>query len=141
MFVKNCIRHESTPLSFTPEPNLVIRFGVHSSLHPNHHHQIIFSKFNLATCYLPPFIRLVWNYQQASTDLIKQAIELFDWEKSLSNLDVNKQISVFKEKIINIFWKFYSARNNPCNDKYAPWMNKQIKTLIAEKNTLYKRLK
>ena len=81
--------------------------GVHPSLHPNCHHQIV-AKFNLTFFYPPPYKRLVWHYQQANTDLIKRAIELFDWEKSFSNLDVNKQVSVFNETII----KFYSARNN-----------------------------
>ena len=30
------------------QPNLLIESGVHPSLHPNCHHQIIFAKFNLA---------------------------------------------------------------------------------------------
>ena len=29
------------------QPNLLIESGVHPSLHPNCHHQIIFAKFNL----------------------------------------------------------------------------------------------
>ena len=68
-------------------------------------------------------------------------IELFDWEKSLSNPDVNKQVSVFNEMIMNIFENFIPHETITCNDKYSPWMNKQIKILIAEKNNLYKRLK
>ena len=42
---------------------------------------------------------------------------------------------------MNIFKNFIPHETITCNDKDPPWMNKQIKTLIAEKNTLYKRLK
>ena len=34
-------------LIFTSQPNLITGSGVHPSLHPNPHHQIIFAKFNL----------------------------------------------------------------------------------------------
>ena len=36
-------------LLFTSQPNIVMYPGIHSSLHPNCHHQIIFAKFNLTT--------------------------------------------------------------------------------------------
>ena len=40
-------------LIFTSQPNLVMESRVHSSLHPNSHHQITYAKFNL----LSPSIR------------------------------------------------------------------------------------
>ena len=86
-------------LIFTSQSNLVMHSGVHPSLHPNCHHQIVFAKFNLTVFYPPPYKRLVWHYQQANTDLIKRAIELFDWEKSLSNLHVNKQVFVLTKQL------------------------------------------
>ena len=46
-------------LIFTDQPNLVVDSGVHPSLHPNCHHQIIFCKFNLMIKYPPPYERLV----------------------------------------------------------------------------------
>ena len=72
------------------------------------------------------------HYQQSDTYLIKRAIE-FDWEKSLSNLDANKQVFVFKETIMNIFANFIPHKTITLNDKDPPWMNKQIKTLMMEK--------
>ena len=33
-------------LIFKTQPNLVVESGVHSSLHPNCQHQIVFAKFN-----------------------------------------------------------------------------------------------
>ena len=38
-------------LIFTSKPNLVMESGVHSSLHPNCHHQITYAKFNLKIYY------------------------------------------------------------------------------------------
>ena len=37
---------------FTSLPNLIIDSGVHSSLHPNCHYQIVYGKFNLKITYL-----------------------------------------------------------------------------------------
>ena len=63
---------------------------------------------------------------------MKQPIVLLDWEKSLSNLDVNNNVSVFNEVIMNIFYQeIFLARKN----------HKQIKTRHGLKNILYKRLK
>ena len=44
-------------LIFTSQPNLVIESGVHSSLHPNCHHQVTYPKFNLKIHYPPPYER------------------------------------------------------------------------------------
>ena len=115
--------------------------GVHPPLYRNYHDQIILSKFSFTIFYVPPYKRLVWHYQQSNIYLIKQAIKLFDWEKSLSNLDVNKQFFVFNETIMNIFENFIPHGTVTPNDKDPPWMDKQIKTLIMQKNGLYKRLK
>ena len=40
-------------LTLTSQPNLITESGVHPSLHPNSHHQIIFAKFNLEIHYPP----------------------------------------------------------------------------------------
>ena len=44
-------------LIFTLQPNLVMESGVHSSLHPNCHHQITYTKINLKIHYPPPYER------------------------------------------------------------------------------------
>ena len=38
-------------LMFTSQPNLVMESGVHSSLHPNCHHQEVIVKFSLSILY------------------------------------------------------------------------------------------
>ena len=117
-------------LIFTSQSILALHSGIHLSQHPNCNHQIIFAKFNLAIFYFPPYKRLVWHYQQANTDLIKRAIELLDWEKSLSNLDVNKQFSVFNETIMNIFENFIPHETIACNDKIIPGLINISKHLL-----------
>ena len=42
-------------LIFTTQPNMVLEFGVHHSLHQNCHHQIIFAKFNMKVYYPSPY--------------------------------------------------------------------------------------
>ena len=46
-------------LILTDQPNLSMNSGVHSSLHPNCHHHIVHSRFNLNIYYLPPYQRLI----------------------------------------------------------------------------------
>ena len=41
---------------------MVVDSGVHPSLHPYCHHQIIYCRCNLSIEYSPPSERLVWNY-------------------------------------------------------------------------------
>ena len=57
-------------LIFTSQLNLITESGVHPSLHPNCHHQVIYTKFNLKVYYPPPYEREVWHYKEADTDLI-----------------------------------------------------------------------
>ena len=85
---------------------MIMDSGVHPSLHPNCHHQIIYAKFDLKVFYLHPCERIMWHFSRANSDHIKKAINLFDWESSLNNLDVNEQVSVFNETIMNIMSNF-----------------------------------
>ena len=89
-------------LIFTSQPNLVVEPGVHPSLHPNCHHQIVFAKFNLMISYLPPYCREVWHYGESNTDLIRRAISNLNWKKAFYNTNLNKKGSIFNEKILNV---------------------------------------
>ena len=75
-------------------------------------------RFTIVVDYPPPYKRSVWHYQQVNTDIIQAAIDLFDWGKSFSHLDVNKQVSVFNETIMNIFEKkIISQETITCNEE------------------------
>ena len=64
-----------------------MEFGVHSSLHPNCHHQITYAKFNSKIHYPPPYEREIWHYDQASIDHRKAVVDLYPWKKTLRNLE------------------------------------------------------
>ena len=104
-----------------------IESGVHPSLHPNCHHQIVFAKFNLDIVYPPPYEREIWHYQKANIDLIKRAINSFDWEKAFSNIDIDKMVSIFSQTIINILCNFIPHETVLFDERDPPWMNKEIK--------------
>ena len=114
--------------------------GVHPSLHFNCHHQIIYAKFNLKVFYPPPYERTVWHFSRANFDHIKKAIDLFDWESLLNNLEVNEQVSVFNETIMNVMSNFVPNELITCDDQDSPWMNRYIKNLIAATNDFHKKL-
>ena len=62
---------------------------MHSSLHPNYHHQINYPKFNLKTYYPPPYEREVWHYEKANVDYIRRSTDEFSWERCFANTSVN----------------------------------------------------
>ena len=68
--------------------------GVHSFLHPNCHHQITYTKFNLKIYYLPPYEREIWHFDQAIVDHIRRIVDLFPWKKILRNLNINDDFLV-----------------------------------------------
>ena len=112
--------------------------GVHASLHPNCHHQIVYAKLNLKIEYPPLYERLVWDYKKTNTQLLNRTIETFNWEKLLENKNVNEQLYLFNKTMLNIFHNFIPNKNIICNDKDPPWFNNHIKTLIEKKNHLFK---
>ena len=68
-------------LILTDQPNLSMNSGVHSSLHPNCHHHIVHSRFNLNIYYPLPYQRLIWDYKKADSIKIRKALEKVNWER------------------------------------------------------------
>ena len=81
-------------LIFMSYQNLVMESGVHPSLNPNCHHQIIYAKFNLKIQYPATFKREIWHYDQANVDHIRKAVDLFPWEKNIKKSQ-HKQYDFF----------------------------------------------
>ena len=86
--------------------------GVHSSLHPNCHHQIVFAKFNLKIFYTPPYEREIWHYNKANTDLIRRSINEFSWENRFSNTGASQKVYLFNETLQNINSTLYHTRQS-----------------------------
>ena len=104
-------------LIFTTQPNLMVESGVHPSLRPNCHRQIVFAKFNLQIYYPPPYPHEIWHYKQANTELIGRAITDFNWDRAFLNTNVNKKVSIFSNTIFNILSNFIPHETIVCDDK------------------------
>ena len=124
-------------LIFTLQPNLIIESGIHPSLHPNSHHQIVYAKFNLLIHFPPHYSREVWHYKDANTELIKRAIKKFDWQRAFLNTSVNEKVAIFNNTVLNILSNFIPHETIVCDDKDPPWFNNKIKALIQAKNTAF----
>ena len=131
-------------LIFASQPNLIIESGVHPSLHPNCHHQLIYAKFNLQIYYPPQYYREVWHYNDANTELIRRTVDQLNWPKAFLNKKVNEKVNIFKEKILNIlrtFIPFIPHETVLCDDRDLPWFINKFKSLIHEKNITFKRFR
>ena len=115
--------------------------GVHSSLHPNSHHQVVFAKFDLKDFYPPPYERRVWHYKYANTVQIKNALIPFNWEQALSSSLISKKICVLNETIINVMSNYIPNKAKVFDDQNPPWMNAETENLITTKNEFFKRFK
>ena len=112
--------------------------AVHSTLHPNCHHQVVFAKFNLYILYPPPYERTVWFYEKANAELIQSAINEFDWTKALPNVSVDEKVCYFTKKLLDIIHNFIPHEIITFDDRDPPWINNEIDKLINEKNSAYK---
>ena len=117
---------------FCSQPNLVIESGVHPSLYPNCHHQIIYAKFELKIYYPPPYEREVWHYQNADSNVTKKAITDFSWERAFENLSADEKVSLFNKTIKNIISNYIPREITTIDDRDPPWFNKNVKYLIDE---------
>ena len=112
--------------------------GIHSSLHSNCHHWIVFAKFNLSTFYRLSYERTVWNFERTNTALIRRAIDQFDWLRALSNGNINEKVYFLTKTLLNIIPNFIPHETTICDDRDLLWINKKIKKLVIEKNLAFK---
>ena len=126
-------------LIFTDKPGLLIDSGVHLSLHPNCHLQIIYSTFNLNICYLPPYQRLVRDHKKVDTNKIKKALDLVNWERLFDQKNIDAQVATFNDTMLNTFRNFVANKFITIDDKDLVRMNEAIKSKMKAKNILYKK--
>ena len=126
-------------LIFTNQPNLSVNSGVHSSLHPNCHHQIVYSTFNLNIYYPPPYQRLVWDYKKADEKSIRKALDLVNWERLFDHKNIDSQVMTLNETILNVFRNYVPNKYMTIDDKDPVWMNETIKLKIKTRDKLYKQ--
>ena len=88
--------------------------------------------------YPPPYSREVGHYREANTALIRKTISNFNWEKAFYNIYVTKKVSIFNETILNVLSNYIPHEILNCDDRDPPWFNFRIKSLLQDKNKLYK---
>ena len=88
--------------------------------------------------YPQPYERTVWYYERANTELIRRAIGQFDWLRALSNVNVDGKVYFFTETLLNIIQNFIPHETIICDDRDPPWINKEIKKLMLERNLAFK---
>ena len=114
-------------LKFTLQPNLVMESRVHSSLHPDCHHQITYAKLNLKIHYTPPYEPEIWQYEKVHVDRIRIAINEFSWESQYIQYNYK-----------NVLSNYIPHKAITCDDRDLPWVNKNIKQLMLENSQAYK---
>ena len=118
--------------TFTDQPNLAVDCGVHLSLHPNCHHQIIYCKFNLMIEYPPPYERSIWDYNHANQNAIAKALDQVDWNFLFFYKNVHKQVIILNRTLMNIFSNFIPNKLVTFNDKDPPWMTPNLRNKLEK---------
>ena len=126
-------------LILTDQPNLSMNSEVHSSLHPNSHHHIVHSRFNLNIYYPPQYQRLTWDYKKTHSKMTRKALDMVNWEKLFDKKDLNAQVIALNETILNIFRNYVPNKYIIVDDKDPEWMSETIKSKMKAKTRLYKR--
>ena len=133
-----CIQANSSSiidLVFTDQPNLSVDSGVHASLHPNCHHQIENSGFNLNIYYTPPYQWLIWDHKKANSENVRKSLDSVNWEWLFDSKDVNSQVTALNQTVLSVFHNYVPNNYITNHDKDHVWMNEIIKSKIKTKKT------
>ena len=134
------ILHNSTScidLIFTNHPNLVNNSGIHSSIHPNCHHQIIYAEINFKIFFPPSYDRKIWLYKKADSEGLRSSLNNFDWNTAFFNKNIDEQVETFNNVLLNIMSNFIPNEVITVNDRDPPWITSNIKNKISYKNLLF----
>ena len=118
---------------FIIQNNFIMDSGVHASLHPHCHYQIVYAKLNLKIEYPSLYELLVWHYKKTNTQLLNHTIETFNWEKLLENKNINEQLYLFNKTMLIIFHNFIPNKNIICNDKDLLGLTTKLKHRLKRK--------
>ena len=129
-------------LILTDQPNIVLDSGTRSSLDPLVKHQIVYCKINFKISPPPKYVRKIWHFNKAKSDLISRAISQFPWELELSlRPNPNHQVSMLQEVILNIMSNFIPNEVITVRPRDPEWLNRDVKKLLRKQNKIYKKFK
>ena len=88
--------------------------------------------------YPPPYERLVWDYNKADTESIKQALMQINWHDLFLSKNVHQQVRTLNDIVTNVFSNFVPNKIVTFDDGDPPWMTEYIKTKIQQRDNTYK---
>ena len=126
-------------LIFTNHPDLIINSGIHPSLHPNCHHQIVYAEIDFKIHFPPPYTRQIWHYKRADFKGLRRCIDSFNWEHIFSNINIDKQVETFNSTFLNIVSNYIPNEVITIDDKDPPWITSEIKDKFTYKKILFEQ--
>ena len=126
-------------LVFTDQRNLSVNSGVQASLHPNCHHQTVYTSFKLNIYYLLQCQRLLCDCKKPYSKNIRKALYSVNWERFFDSKDINSEVTALSETILNIFCNYVPNKCITIDNKDPAWMNEIIKSKIKTKNVFFKQ--
>ena len=89
-----------------------------------------FFECNLKIRYPLPGKHAVWEYDKTNKDLIRKAINAFNWDKKASKRWVNNHNILFNETLMQIMSNFRPNKKIILDHSKPSWFERKIKDLI-----------
>ena len=68
--------------------------------------------------------------QNSYLSSIQKTLNIIDWNKFFSNVNVEKQVNILNDTLFNIFSNFVISKVITVDKKDPPWRNEKIKCKI-----------
>ena len=88
---------------------------------------------------LPPYMRDVSDYKNASAESIQRSASSIDWDFLFWGKSINKKFDILNECLKNIFHNFEPNKVIKCDYRWPPWMTDYIKNKLKEHAKLTKK--
>ena len=105
-------------LIFCSHPNLISESGVLPSLLSQCHHDITFAKIDFNVKLLPPYKRILWDYENADTRSIRHSLSSVNWVRCIQHRNFNNQVEFLTDSILT-FSNFCPNKTITCRHKDA----------------------
>ena len=84
---------------------------------------------------------MVWHYKVSNVNLIRRAVNQFNWERAFENKNLDEKVLTFNKTVMNILSNFIPHELIVYDDKDPPWFNTKIKLVTHKKIKSYKFLR
>ena len=87
------------------------------------------------------FKRTIYNYKKLNKLKYHQLLSSVDWNDILLNEEINVSTKIFTDTLFDIAKQCMPSKTVKVKTNDAPWINEEIRLLIAEKNKIHKKAK